>query len=427
MLKEREDRLVGGLRVLSKQLKQPAIFVFFSSILITLIFWTILPSPFQIMENSDYRGSYEPMARNILAGRGPIYVHGTAIIRYPPGYPFILAGIFRLSRLLNVSEGYVLSLFILICIGLASVFVFFIAQSVWGTFPALISPLVWASYPFVLWLTKEPTSEVPFIVFLYGGFCLFWYGLRRKRHAWLIYLLFGILVGFASLIRLIAIGIGLVMGIILILVGRNMRLGLRLFLAGAILLGNLAAVFPWAALIYSSTGRIMPQLSMYGVSSIRDGLECAVTTKSWRKGFKLPQDVAALMKDVRLHHDELESFGNTVSFIKERLRRQPLTVAKLFLIKLARSWYGTNSNRFEIQIMLIQIPYLILILWSTIVACKQGGTAKQLAISIWLTVAYFWGMTISVLSILRYMTPAIGLLFILFPVLFKRNKGYIKV
>lgn len=398
----------------------PIAVVFITSILVTLSFWVILPAHFQINEQSDYILFYEPVARNLLAGHGLALGDGTPAIRYPPGYSFLLAGLFGLSTLLKIHEEVVLSGFMLLSMGLTSVLVFRFAQCIWGVRPALICSLIWVTYPFALWLTKQPNSEAPFLVMFYAGIYLFWHGLLHKSRSWVVYFVCGLFVGLAMLIRPIALGVGLVMGAILWLVRREAPARLRLLLTSMILLGNLIAILPWEAWLYLNTNRLMV-LSSGGVPSIRDGLTFAVTPKGYRQAIRIPQDVAALMQDiqdVRRHSDKMTSLGSVISVMIEKLRTQPLVVCKLLLLKASRSWYGTDSGRFETPIMLIQVVYLILVLWGTRAAWKQGGIAKYAVMGIWLIVLYFWAMTVSVLSILRYMVPAMGLLFVLTAALF---------
>ena len=194
---------------------------------------------------------YEPVARNILAGRGLVTPDGGPALRYPPGYPLLLAGIFGLSHLLDIPEETGLSAFVLLCTGLTSVFVYLLAQSVWGPLPALLSALIWMTYPFALWLTKQQGSEVPFLVVFYGGVYLFWRALLCKTRSWPVYFLSGLLVGVAMLIRPIAIGVVMVMSVILWLVDREIAVRCRLFLVMMLLLGNLVAVLPWEVWVYS--------------------------------------------------------------------------------------------------------------------------------------------------------------------------------
>jgi hypothetical protein len=93
-------------------------------------------------------------------------------------------------------------------------------------------------------------------------------------------------------------------------------------------------------------------------------------------------------------------------------------VAKLLTLKAARSWYGTDSGRYENGIMLLQILFSVPVLWGSLVCWKQGGIARHLAIVVWALVLYFWAMTILVFSMLRYMVPAIGLLAMTIPAAF---------
>ena len=78
--------------------------VFFASILATLLFWGVLPAQFRINDNSDYISFYKPVAHNILAGHGLVIPEGGPALYYPPGYLFVLAGIFGLSHLLEIPE-----------------------------------------------------------------------------------------------------------------------------------------------------------------------------------------------------------------------------------------------------------------------------------------------------------------------------------
>ena len=390
------------------------VLVFFTSILATLLFWGVLPTQFRINDNSDYISFYKPVAHNILAGHGLVIPDEGPALRYPPGYPLLLAGIFGLSHLLEIPEEAGLSAFVLLCMALTSVFVYLLAQSVWGPLPALISALIWMTYPFALWLTKQQGSEMPFLVVFYGGVYLFWRALLGKTRSWPVYFLSGLLVGFSMLIRPIAIGVVIVMSVILWVVGREIAARLRLFLVMMLLLGSLVTVLPWEVWVYSMTNRVV-MLSTGGAPSIHDGLTFAVASKGYRQEIKVPEDVAALMQDMLVHADKMRSLGEIVSVLTEKLWAQPLTVVKLFTLKAARSWYGIDSGRFEIPIMLIQTAYFVLILWGSGAAWRRGSIPKQLAISIWFLVLYFWATTILALSILRYMVPAIGLLFVLIP------------
>jgi 4-amino-4-deoxy-L-arabinose transferase-like glycosyltransferase len=388
--------------------------VFLASVLITLLSWVILPNRFRLpaSEQSDYYHSYEPEARNILAGKGFSRSNENPATDYPPGYPLMLAGVFRLSAWLNISETVGLSAFAVAGMGLVSVFVFFLARTIWGPLAALFSSLLWMTYPFALWLTRQPNSEIPFMVVFYGGLFLFWYALVRKTHAWPLYFCCGLLFGSAMLIRPIAIGIGFVLALVIWIVGREMRARLRLFLILMLLLGSFVVVLPWETLVYLRTGRMI-LLSTNGVPSVREGLTFAVNGKDYRVQGNVSPDVAEVMNEVLARKNEMVSIGSIVSIMAHELRVHPVALTKLFLLKAARSWYGTDSLRNETPILLIQIGYFVPILWSIRKAWGRGESYRKFVVSVLLIVIYFWGMSVIALSMVRLMVPVTGLFFIL--------------
>jgi hypothetical protein len=189
----------------------PVPLVFGAAVLASLLFWAILPSHLRVNELDDYRRFYEPVARHLLEGRWFRWPDGTPALLYAPGFPLILAGIFGLADLLHVSEDMLMSAVILLCTGLTAVFVYLLARTVWRVLPALVAALVWISYPFALWFTKQPNSETPFLLFFYAGMYLFCYAWLRKNHSGSFYFLSGLFIGIAMLIRPVVIAWGLVL------------------------------------------------------------------------------------------------------------------------------------------------------------------------------------------------------------------------
>ena len=407
---------------MSKKLVLLSSIILIVSILVTLVFWLALPDSFSKNESSDYFLSYKPVALNILEGRGITQSDGTLAIRYPPGFPLILAGLFWISRDANIPVTTILSLFNLLCMALASLVIFLIVESTFGISSALIASIVWITYPFNLWLTKQPNGEIPFILVLFFCIYLFWNSVIKKQRNWLIYLLVGFLVGISMLIRPISVGMGIVLALVLCLIRRDVKLKIRLFWSTIIIISSFLTVCPWEMLVHAKYDRII-LLSSGGDNSMKDGLTFAVNTKgrkSYRKGTKVPADVNLLMKRILENSKSIETVGDIVSLLRNEFRENPLTVGKLFALKASRSWYATDSNRMEKPALLIQFIYLFLILWSSISTWRKSGIARDFAILLWCITLYFWGMTTLVLSIVRYMTPAIGLLLCLTPIAIER-------
>jgi 4-amino-4-deoxy-L-arabinose transferase-like glycosyltransferase len=394
--------------------------VFAASILITLTFWRLLPNSYRLNEQSDYFAAYEPLARNILAGNGLSFEGQFPTTSYPPGYGILLAGVFGICQRLGLPEETGLSALDLICMALVSVFVFLITQMGWGIKPAILSSLIWMTYPFALWLTKQPNSELPFMVVLYGGFGIFWAALIRRMPA-RVYFLCGFVFGVAMLIRPIAIGIGLVLSGVLWFSRRELARRVRCLMITMLLLGNLLAILPWESWVYLKTGQVI-LLSTNGVKSMRDGLTFAVEPKGYRVQSKLPPDVLRVMEDIKAHENELTTFVNIAGFVSREFRTHPLPMAKLFLFKLARSWYATDSQRNEVPILLIQLIYFAVVVWASWKLWTLGGIHRTFLTGNLAVVAYFWGMTLLTLSILRYMVPAVGLTFVLIAVAMNRGR-----
>jgi 4-amino-4-deoxy-L-arabinose transferase-like glycosyltransferase len=393
----------------SKRGVSPVVVVLIASTLVTLVFWRVLPGGFRLNEQSDYFAWYEPAARNLLAGRGFTVGDGTLVTAYPPGYPLILAGIFGVSHWLGIPEDVSLLAFAVICMALVSLFIFLLTRTMWGILPALISSFMWMTYPFALWLTKQPNSELPFMVVFYGGLCLFWYALSRRLPA-RVYFLCGLVFGVAMLIRPIAVGIGLVLSAIVWFTRREASRRVRYLMIAMLLLGNLVAVFPWEAAVYSKTDKLI-LLSSNGVKALLDGVTFGVEAKGYRQDNNIPADVLVVMNDIRVREGEITRFGDFIPIISQEFRSHPNAVLKLGLLKIARSWYGTDSERLEGPTLLIQLGYLILVAWGAWSAWRRGGLNREFVIGALLMVVYFWGMTFLALSILRYMVPVIGLLF----------------
>ena len=403
---------------MSKKLVLLSSIILIVSILVTLVFWLALPDSFSKNESSDYFLSYKPVALNILEGRGITQSDGTLAIRYPPGFPLILAGLFWISRDANIPVTTILSLFNLLCMALASLVIFLIVESTFGISSALIASIVWITYPFNLWLTKQPNGEIPFILVLFFCIYLFWNSVIKKQRNWLIYLLVGFLVGISMLIRPISVGMGIVLAIVLCLIRRDVKFKIRLFWSTIIIISSFLTVCPWEMLVHAKYDRII-LISSGGVGSMKDGLTFAVNTKAkkdYRKGTEVSTDVNLLMKRIFENSKSIKTVGDIVSVLSNEFREHPLTVGKLFALKASRSWYATDSNRLEKPVLLIQIIYLLLIVWSSISTWRKGGIARDFSILLFCITLYFWGMTTLVLSILRYMTPAIGLLLCLLPI-----------
>lgn len=385
--------------------------VFTMSILTTWVFLAILPERFGRNDSSDYAAQYEPVARSILAGRGIVLSNGEFATTYPPGYSVILAGVFGLSRSVGLPEKFGVTALSTVSMALVTALMFSLARTFWGMRAALVAATLWMTYPFALWLTKQPNTELPFMVLIYGGIGLFALALSR-RLSWQAYFVAGLMLGMAMLVRPIAVGLPFVAGIVIWFAQARLKRTVRVLIIAALLGGSLVAVLPWETLVYVKTGRMVP-LGTNGVRSIRDGLTYSTITKGYRTHGHVPSDVADFGQRISDQSSPDSSFSGLASVVAQQVASEPITAGKLLATKVARSWYGTDSGRGELAILIVNLLYLTPIIWSTRRIWRGGVTDRLFVISAVLFTLYFWGMTVLGLSIFRYMLPVMPLLFML--------------
>lgn len=347
---------------------------------------------------------------------------GAPALRYPPGYPIILAGMMQVSSNLGLSDQFLIQASTVFLGAIAALCIYRFSAEVWGSQAARISFLTFLTYPFLLWLAKQPNSEIPFIAIFYAGFLVFWQGLRAEKKGRLRFFLTGALLGAAMLIRPIAIGLGILFALLLVFSGR-FTARQRLQYALLLLVGNLMVVFPWLGWTYFRTGKLVP-LSTGGPYSVFDGLTYAVGTDMLTE---LPADVREFQLALYDSSGELESPEGVFSLIVRNAGDSPAAFGKLTLIKAARSWYATESGRMDQIGALIQVFYVGFFALSGIMTWRRFPDKRRLLVGVSLVVLYFWGMTIFALSIVRYMTPAIGLLFLFVPALLVTLPGWIRI
>ncbi len=404
---------------------KPSVLVFCLSLLVTSIFWMLLPDSYRRNESSDFLVFYEPVARNLLSGDGFVLDDGSPALAYPPGYSTILAAIFGLAGLFNAPEAGLLSLFLLACIALIAVIVFTLAREVSTETTGWIAAILWISYPPGLWLTKQPNSEIPFLLFLVAAAWSYWRVLHPRDHpAWLAALLTGALSGAAMLIRPIALGLPLVLGTLIIPLAKNTDLGSKLRLAFALIGTSILIVLPWQIAASQHAAETV-LLSTSGAAGIKDGLTFGVNLKAYRVARSYPPEVMDLMNDFlsAIGLGQMDTLGEVLEQIRSAFIQRPGAFLQFLSIKAARSWYGTDSGRLETANLAIQVLYALAVFPAALRAWAAGGKARQFLLIATGITAYFWFMTVAALSIVRYMVPAMVFLLMLIPIGFAHGAG----
>jgi len=189
----------------------------------------------------------------------------------------------------------------------------------------------------------------------------------------------------------------------------------RAIVCACVLAVALAVTAPWEVRASRAAGHFV-LLSDGGVPTMRDGLTFGVNAaKEYRTGIRVPDAVRTVMISFYAQYDALDSYGAIARAMTTETARHPGGMIELFAFKLVRAWYGTDSQRQESVILIIQLVYLGVLGWAGYVAWKAGGERRRLAIIVTSITLLFWCMSVLALPLVRYMVPAIALGFVLLP------------
>jgi 4-amino-4-deoxy-L-arabinose transferase-like glycosyltransferase len=390
-------------------------------VVFTVAFWLVLPSAYRVSESTDFSGFYEPVAKRILAGDGITTESGAVAMRYPPGYPMVLAAVIGAGGAVGLSEEHVLQLLALMCVALSSLFLHVMARDIWTGWRALAPSLAFSTYPLALWLTKQPNSELVFMPLLFGCAYALWTLTRRVRPQASLIVAVGVLAAVAMLVRPIALLLPFVCAALILALAMEWRLRTRAWVAAAVLGISGLVVLPWEVHASRAAGRFILVADL-GVAALRSGLTFGVDNTN-RAGIYVPDAVRTVMISFSAQYDHLDTFGDIAHAVWSETIRHPLGMLGLAAMKMLRAWYGTDSQRLDGYVALIQAAYVLLLAVAFTACWRQGGERRRLAMIVGLMLVYFWGMSAVGLPLARYMVPAIALAFVLVPAVSERATG----
>jgi 4-amino-4-deoxy-L-arabinose transferase-like glycosyltransferase len=394
--------LIGSNTTTTRSLR-----MFLLAAIIEVAFVIVLPDAYKTNEASDYFTFYKPLAQNIAEGKG-VTMNGRLPSRYPPGFPAYLSVQFLIAERLGMSPDSLITAVNIAVSAFSCLFVYWIGKLIFTERIGQLAALLWATYPFNLWLLKQPNSEVPFVFLLYLSVWLYLRSLER-RPAWL--LLVGLLVGVAALIRPIALLIPLLLAAG-VLFRPTLRARRRIIGALLIVFAFVVTILPWELELRAYSGHWIV-LSTGGPPSMLNGLTYPIKYNGMSHEW-IPSGALRLIDRIQQQGSSLVTAGDILKFMTAQLANDPPAVLELMCMKLWRSWYGTESMLHERPIGMVQALYLILTIPGVFLAwARFPNTRTRFATAVLLAlVLYFWAMTTSVLSILRYMVPAMGFLLI---------------
>jgi 4-amino-4-deoxy-L-arabinose transferase-like glycosyltransferase len=381
-----------------------------------LIFVLLLPAPWNRNQSSDYATYYEPVAQNLVAGNG-LSLRSKPALVYPPGIPLLYAATFWVSDHLHISHGTGLRILEGLFIVATSVLIAIVAMRIFDWRVALASSILWSTYPFHLWLTKQPDPTTGFAMLLLTAALLFFVWSENGRNAALYGALSGVILGVASLVKPFNIAMPVVFVGLAWICAIPCPPRRRMLFSCCVVLFYLLPILPWEIWAWRTGGHWIP-LCTNAPNVAIDGLTFG--TVRGLAPIALPKRVQALTEDAVAHSKQLKTTTSIATFLVTKIKEEPAAVTELYLVKATRSWYDNESHIFGKWIVLIQLFYLPFVILGARTVWK--GTREQknfflVAIAITL---YFWTMTtMAALAILRYMVPAVALLMVFVAVALK--------
>ncbi len=373
------------------------------------VFLLVLPSHWQTNQSNDYVGYYGPVAENLVSGKGLVLASKPALT-YPPGLPLLYAATFWISDVVAIDRTVGLRILQVFFVVVGSVWVGLIGMLVFSTRVALTAVVLWSTYPFQLWLTKQPDASAALTALLLSAVLLFLLWTRDPLHPTHYGLALGGVLATAALLKPFCIALPLVFVCVVwvcdIAGQRRPRWTFSIF----VVIAYVCLISPWEIWARVASGHWIP-LCTNGPNALIDGITFG--TVRGLKQIPMPKAAHALAHDAVAQYQDLKTTSSIAHFLITQARERPKSVVELFAFKAVRSWYGSESHRFEKAVAIIQLCYLPFVVLGVRRAWKGGHKQRNFVIVALGIVVYFWAMTVfTALPILRYMVPAVSLLII---------------
>lgn len=355
--------------------------------------------------SGDYGWYYRPVAERLVDGDGLTGADGEAAVRYPPGYPLLLAAAIGAGRVVGVgSATSAVAASLVLAVG-CGVLLASIARALFGRTVAIASVAVWATYPLNLYVLTQPGSEVPFLLLLLVAVRLLLPVLDGRTASWRTMAAVGAVLGVASLVRPVG-PVALVAVAVAVALRTDLARRVRVQQVAVAAAALVVVVAPWTIWASAQTGDLVP-LSTGGPPSMADGLRLGAGDPDTAGRVPMPASSRAVTEAAT--EAPLGSTTEIASFVGEQVQERPGGVAGLLAVKAARSWYGTEAVRNDGLVALVQAAYLLLIgVALARVGRRAGATGRRFSWFAAALLAVSWLVTALVLPLFWYVMPAIN-------------------
>ncbi len=352
----------------------------------------------------DFEFAYYPGALSLKNGDGYRNVTGKPHTHHPPGFSLLIAPIVTNDIDQSVQRiRWLAAVFGALNVALLAGIIYIVVPtvSIW-----ILLPLI-ALWPPILPILSPGGSEFFFVVLLNSAIFLLVKCLSRPpdiRNFLIVSLVTGLLLGAATLTRVIGITATAAIFIAIVIGCRQWPKSWRVTTATSIVLVVCVSLLPWMKYVESHAGNFA--LSSGAEFSIQDGF-AKIRKSTGPVGIpRFPQLVAG---QVFAEAELWENANRQLDAIATVAKQYPASTVALMALKLIRPWYGTDSGRHMGKLMLVNLPWMILFA----LACIRSVVIwPRLPVSVVILVGVVtasWFAAILVISIFRYLAPVFPL------------------
>lgn len=374
-----------------------------------------------LYSEDQYQDGYDQLAANLASGNGYRFYPNTAeTLMREPGYPVLLAGIYRVFG----SSFVYVKLVNMILAFAAAYLLMLIARRISGNWlVAFGAPLLFLFHPGTLAAESRGSVEILFTLVL--TIYVFTVYRAAKSDRWQDHVASGVALGATMLVRSTPILFPLVLfGYVLAFErhGRNFLVLTRNF--ALTILAMFLVMSPWVVRNYLLTEKFVPTASVLGVAA-QTGLyfsthpEIGNVQMDWDASQERNQLARELGYPFKIGYyqyfysptDEL-AFSQ---FLSQRVVREyemhPLIFLKTLALNTLKFWCGGKTEKSVVIDAILQFPFLILAIAGTVLCIK--GSRTTLIAPLALLCVYLVGVSVPILAQARYSEPLIPFMSIL--------------
>jgi 4-amino-4-deoxy-L-arabinose transferase-like glycosyltransferase len=380
------------------------LFVFFVAVLVrwsgVFLYPNMPPAP-------DTIHDYDPIAANVLAGKGFVHAGGDPDSTRGPGYPLFLAMIYGIVGKSNIAVRIIQSMLD----GVTVILVVYAAWILWGNWKrAIMAGSILSIYPLSVYSSNLAAVETVFCLMFFIAIFLFIKGCRSGHVG--LFVASGAALGCSVLIRSTSLLFPLMLGIWFFAFTRFNKTNCVNY--ACLLTAFAAVILPWTIRNYYVFDEFLLTSESGGLNFFTGSSFNYLRPVEERERAQ-QADASTLSREIEEKEvrtpRQRDLYFRQLGWqnYKRSWQKHPWDVAMLIGYKAIRFWYATDSGRLEKFLFVMQIVFLLVSIFGVLSAVKSNRCPAEMWLLV-MSVFYFWLVFIVMFPLARYTIPVIPML-----------------